>query len=330
MVKALVNRASAPDGGVRSTRKRDSGIGGKKNTNMSAKLRTAIYLPNYGPFGDARVVADLARDAESAGWDGFFLWDHIATYNEDGGSFPHTDPWLALTVAAMQTTTIKLGTTVTPLPRRRPHKLARETVTLDRLSNGRLILGVGIGLGKREWDHLGEETALQSRGRMLDEGLEILAGLWSGEPFQYNGEHYHIDQAQFLPPPFQQPRIPVWVGGEWPNKRPFLRMARWDGMFPLFSVWGPEQEPVYAEAVSFVKTERKRLGLNGHFDVIKMGMSPGDDPDEATTRINSAAKAGATWWLELLMPEVYDLSPTDPKAFTVLQTRVMQGPPGAS
>ncbi|MCB0202758.1 MAG: LLM class flavin-dependent oxidoreductase [Anaerolineae bacterium] len=297
---------------------------------MSAKLRTAIYLPNYGPFGDARVVADLARDAESAGWDGFFLWDHIATYNEDGGSFPHTDPWLALTVAAMQTTTIKLGTTVTPLPRRRPHKLARETVTLDRLSNGRLILGVGIGLGKREWDHLGEETALQSRGRMLDEGLEILAGLWSGEPFQFNGEHYHIDQAQFLPPPFQQPRIPVWVGGEWPNKRPFLRMARWDGMFPLFSVWGPEQEPVYAEAVSFVKTERKRLGLNGHFDVIKMGMSPGDDPDEATTRINSAAKAGATWWLELLMPEVYDLSPTDPKAFTVLQTRVMQGPPGAS
>jgi len=296
---------------------------------MSAKLKTAIYLPNFGPFGDARVVADLARDAESAGWDGFFLWDHIAIHGDDGGSLPHTDPWLALTAAAMQTTSIMLGTTVTPLPRRRPHKLARETVTLDRLSGGRVILGVGIGLGKREWDHLSEETDLRSRGRMLDEGLEILAGLWSGEPFQFAGEHYHIEQAQFLPSPIQQPRITVWVGGEWPNKRPFRRMARWDGMFPLFNVWGPEQEPVFAEAVAFVRTERERLGLNGPFDVIKMGMSPGDDPSEAAARINSAAKAGATWWLELLMPEVYNFNPTDPQAFTVLRTRVMQGPPGA-
>jgi alkanesulfonate monooxygenase SsuD/methylene tetrahydromethanopterin reductase-like flavin-dependent oxidoreductase (luciferase family) len=297
---------------------------------MSAKLKTAIYLPNFGPFGDARVIADLARDAESAGWDGFFLWDHIATYDDDGGSLPHTDPWLALTAAAMQTTSIILGTTVTPLPRRRPHKLARETVTLDRLSRGRLILGVGIGLGKREWDHLGEETDLRSRGRMLDEGLEILAGLCSGKPFQFDGEHYHIEQAQFLPPSFQQPRIPVWVGGEWPHKRPFRRMARWDGMFPLFNVWGLEQEPVFSEAVAFVEAERERLGLNEPFDVIKMGMSPGDDPAEAADRINSAAKVGATWWLELLMPEAYDFNPTDPQSFTVLRTRVMQGPPGAN
>ena len=283
-------------------------------------MKFGIYLPNFGPFGDARVVAELAREAESTGWDGFFLWDHIALHGDDGVSLPHSDPWLALTAAAMQTTTIILGTTVTPLPRRRPHKLARETVTLDRLSSGRLILSVGIGLGKREWDHLGEETNLRSRGRMLDEGLEILTGLWSGEPFHFDGDHYHIEQAQFLPQPFQQPRIPVWVGGEWPNKRPFRRMARWDGMFPLFNVWGPEQEAVFAEAVDFVQAERERLGLNGPFDVIKMGMSPVDDPAEATARINSAAKAGATWWLELLMPEVYDFNPTDPHAFTVLRT----------
>jgi alkanesulfonate monooxygenase SsuD/methylene tetrahydromethanopterin reductase-like flavin-dependent oxidoreductase (luciferase family) len=296
---------------------------------MSAKLKTAIYLPNHGPFGDARTIADLARDAESVGWDGFFLWDHMAEYDEAGNSLPCTDPWLALTAAAMQTTSIILGTTVTPLPRRRPHKLARETVTLDRLSSGRLILGVGIGLGQIEWDHLGEETDLRSRGRMLDEGLDILAGLWSGEPFQFDGEHYHIEQAQFLPPPFQRPRIPVWVGGCWPNKRPFRRMARWDGMFPLFDVFGPEQEPVFAEAVAFVQAERERLGLHEPFDVIKMGMSPGDDPAEAAARINSATKAGATWWLELLMPEVYGLYPTDPQAYTVLRTRVMQGPPAA-
>ena len=296
---------------------------------MSAKWKTALYLPNHGPFGDARTIADLARDAESAGWDGFFLWDHIADRDEDGNSLPHTDPWLALAAAAMQTKSIMLGTTVTPLPRRRPHKLARETVTLDRLSGGRLILGVGIGGGPLEWDHMGEETDLRSRGRMLDEGLEILAGLWSGEPFQFDGEHYHIEGAQFLPPSFQQPRIPVWVGGVWPNRRPFRRMARWDGMFPLFNVYGPEQEPVFAEAVAFVQAERERLGLRGHFDVIKMGMSPGDDPAKAAACINPAIKAGATWWLELLMPEVYGLYPADPEAYPVLRNRVIQGPPPA-
>jgi len=296
---------------------------------MSPRLKSGIYLPNFSPFGDASAIADLARDAESAGWDGFFLWDHIAQYNSDfdGGSLPCADPWIALTAAAMQTTNIKLGTTVTPLPRRRPHKLARETVTLDRLSGGRPILGVGIGGGKTEWDYLGEETDLHTRGDMLDEGLNVLVGLWSGEPFQYDGEHYHIEKAEFLPRPLQQPRIPIWVGGFWPNKRPFHRMARWDGMFPLFNVFGPEQEPVYAEAVAFVKVERKRLGLDKPFDVIKMGMTPGDDPAQASAILDPAERVGATWWLELLMPEVYGFNPTDPGAYDVLRTRVMQGPP---
>jgi probable F420-dependent oxidoreductase len=296
---------------------------------MSTRLKTAIYLPNFGPLGDARVLADLARDAESVGWDGFFLWDHIVGHDDEGSLLPCADPWLALTAAAMQTTSIKLGTTVTPLPRRRPHKMARETVTLDRLSGGRLILGVGIGLGKSEWDHLGEETDMRSRGRMLDEELDILAGLWSGEPFHYDGEHFHIEQAQFLPTPIQQPRIPVWVGGDWPNKRPFRRMARWDGMFPLFSVPGPERESAFAEAVSYVLEERQRLGLNQLFDVIKMGMTPADDPVEAAARLSTAAEAGATWWLELLMPEVYGFSPADPQAHAALRDRVLQGPPPA-
>jgi alkanesulfonate monooxygenase SsuD/methylene tetrahydromethanopterin reductase-like flavin-dependent oxidoreductase (luciferase family) len=296
---------------------------------MSAKLKTALYIPNHGPFGDARVIADLARDAEAAGWDGFFLWDHIAERDESGGPLPHADPWLALTAAAMQTTSIKLGTTITPLPRRRPHKLARETATLDRLSNGRLVLGVGTGGGKLEWDRLGEETSPRARGRMLDEGLDILAGLWSGEPFLFDGEYYHIEETRFLPPPIQQPRIPVWVGGIWPNKRPFRRMARWNGMFPLFNVFGPDQVPVYAEAVAFVQAERKRLGLTGPFDVIKMGMSPGDDPAEAAAILNPAVEAGATWWLELLMAEVYEFNPTDPEAYAVLRDRVLQGPPKA-
>jgi alkanesulfonate monooxygenase SsuD/methylene tetrahydromethanopterin reductase-like flavin-dependent oxidoreductase (luciferase family) len=302
----------------------------ERNPPMSARLKTAIYLPNFGPFGDARAIADLARDAESAGWDGFFLWDHIVERDDAGNPLPCADPLLALTAAAMQTSSIMLGTTVTPLPRRRPHKLARETVTLDRLSNGRLILGVGIGLGKSEWDHLGEETDLRSRGDMLDEGLDILTGLWSGAPFQFDGDHYHVEQVQFLPPPFQQPRIPIWVGGNWPNKRPFRRMARWDGMFPLFDVYGPERETAFAEAVAFVQAERERLSLHTPFDVIKMGWLPGNDPAEAAAHLHAAAKACATWWLELMMPEVYGLSPTDPQAYPVLRNRVMQGPPATA
>ena len=299
---------------------------------MSYKLKTGIYLPNYGPFGEASVVSSLARDAESVGWDGFFLWDHIAPYNDDfdGRPLPCTDPWLALTAAAMATSSIILGTTVTPLPRRRPHKLARETVTLDQLSNGRLILGVGIGGGKREYDHLGEESDLKARGQMLDEGLAVLVGLWSGEQFKFDGQYYHVEGAQFLPKPVQQPRIPIWVGGFWPNKRPFRRMANWDGMFPLFNIFGPEQEPVFKESLAFVKTERERLGIDSPFDVIKMGMSPGDDLQEATARIDAAAEGGATWWLELLMPEVYGLNPTDPQAYEVLRNRVLQGPPVGS
>jgi alkanesulfonate monooxygenase SsuD/methylene tetrahydromethanopterin reductase-like flavin-dependent oxidoreductase (luciferase family) len=291
---------------------------------MTDRIKTALYLPNYGPFGEARNIADLARDAESAGWDGFFIWDHIV---RDNVTLPFADPWVSLTAAAMQTTTIKLGTTVTPIPRRRPHVLAKETATLDRLSNGRLMLSVGIGGGKSEWEHLGEEEDLAIRGKMLDEGLDVLIGLWSGQPFQFVGEYFHIEQAHILPPPVQNPRIPIIVGGIWPNKRPFRRMACWDGMFPLFGSSNQELESVFAEALAYVKAERQQLGLDGPFDVLMRGVSPGDDSDEASARLRKAADAGATWWLEALTPDVFDLSPSDPEAFNVLRDRVLQGPP---
>ena len=296
---------------------------------MSPKLKTGVYLPNYGPFGDAQTIADLARDAENAGWDGFFLWDHIAPYGDENGEpLPCADPWLALTAAAMQTETIRLGTTVTPLPRRRPQVLARQTATLDLLSGGRGILGVGIGGGQREWDDLGEEISLQRRGRMLDEGLAVLVGLWSGEPFDFDGEFYQIKAAAFRPTPVQQPRISIWVGGFWPHKSPFKRMARWDGMFPLYEVFGPDQSPVFSEALAFVQAERERLGLADQpFNVIKMGLTPGENPGEAANILNAAAEMGATWWLELLMPEPYGLNPSDPGALAALRERVVQGPP---
>lgn len=287
-------------------------------------MQYGLYLPNFGIYGDVRLLGDLAAEAESAGWDGFFLWDHVAVAPP---TLPVVDPWVALTAVALRTKRLRFGTTVTPLPRRRPWKLARETASLDRLSNGRLVLGVGIGLGQGEWDHLGEEPDRKVRGAMLDEALDVLTGLWTGEPFSYQGAHYHVHEAQFRPTPVQRPRIPVWVGGFWPNKAPFRRMARWDGMFPLFEVVGPDQLPLLKEAVAFVQKQRAAAGLGGPFDVIKLGVTPGDVPAEAAWLVEGAREAGATWWLEVLMPEVYAFAAGDAAALPVLRERVRQGPP---
>jgi probable F420-dependent oxidoreductase len=263
-------------------------------------MKYAIYLPNFGPFGDARALAELAREAEQAGWDGFFIWDHIVP--ADWWPEPMVDSWIALAAIAMNTTTIRIGTTVTPLPRRRPWKVARETVSLDRLSSGRMILGVGTGGGEQEWDNLGEETDPKVRGAKLDEALAILDLLWSGEKFSYNGEHYHITETQFLPTPIQQ-HIPVWVGGFWPNKAPFKRAAKRDGVFPLFNVQGPEEVDLLKEVAAYVRAQR---GDDKPFDVVYTGCpvpKPGDEG--AAELVKTFADAGVTWWLECLIPVYY-------------------------
>jgi len=289
-------------------------------------MQYGLYLPNFGVFGDVAKLVDLAQEAEKVGWDGFFLWDHIVAYDEETVAAQSVvDPWIALAAIALKTQKLRIGTTVTPLPRRRPWKLAREAVSIDRLSNGRLILGVGIGLGVQEWDHLGEETDLRLRGQMLDEGLDVLTGLWSGIPFSYMGQYYQIKDVQFLPTPVQQPRIPIWIGGFWPNKAPFRRMARWDGMFPLFNVFGPDQMPLFKESVEYVQTLRS--GASKPFDIIRMGVTPGESDAEANFIIQSAKDVGSTWWLELLMPEIYGFDPEQSEAFPVLRERVSQGPP---
>ena len=180
-------------------------------------MQYGINLPPFGDFGDPRALAELAHEAEQAGWDGFFIWDHIIF---DPSFHPMVDPCVGLAAVALSTSRIRIGTMLTPLPRRRPWKLARETVSLDRLSNGRLILGVGIG-DPVQWDYgfFGEETDARVRAQHLDEGLDIVAGLWSGERFSYQGQHYQLQEMIFLPKPVQ-PRIPIWVGGNWPNKPP--------------------------------------------------------------------------------------------------------------
>ncbi len=156
-------------------------------------MRYALYLPNYGAEHSARGLAELAHEAEESGWDGFFLWDHV---NTGETAIAMLDVWVALAAMAMTTTRIRLGATVTPVPRRRPWKLARETVTLDHLSNGRLTLGVGLGVTD-DYEPFGEDCDGKARAAKLDEGLEILTGLWKGLPFEQHGQAYQVKNVTF-------------------------------------------------------------------------------------------------------------------------------------
>jgi len=287
-------------------------------------MRYAVDLPNMGPFADARLLAALARDAEQAGWDGFFVWDHLGGREPN---LPLADPWIALAAVAMATERLRFGTMVTPLPRRRPWKVARETVTLDRLSGGRLILGAGLGSGRAsEWANLGEETDSKRRGAMLDEALAVLEKLWSAQPFAFHGEHYTVEHAEFLPGPLQQPRIPVWLAGYWPNKAPFRRGARWDGMFPLFAdADKADWLPLFREAVAFLREQR--ADNPAPFDILHRGTTPGDDPAQAAAIVAPFAGAGATWWAEAIHPQRFGVDWGSVWPVEALRERILQGPP---
>src|SRR5262245_28299835 len=197
-------------------------------------MQYALSLPNGGECAEPTVLAEFAQIAEAAGWDAILLEDYISyandTYQSAPGNPTH-DPWVALAAMATNTQTIRLGTCVTPISRWRPWHLARVTATLDHLSGGRLILGVGLGdLSDKGFTHFGEESDPGQRAELLDEGLDLLTDLWSGEPSRYSGKHYQVEEITFLPPPVQQPRIPIWVGG-WVGTRAVVRRAaRYDGI----------------------------------------------------------------------------------------------------
>ena len=189
------------------------------------------------------------------------------------------------------------------IPRRRPWKLARETVSLDVLSEGRLILGVGLGSpAKEDFDRFGEDPDNRKRADKLDESLEILVGLWSGKPFSYNGDIFKIQESIFLPKPIQNPRIPIWVAGEWPNKRPFRRAAIWDGVYPIYDAGNnePGLTPEILEVI--VKDMKSRRVSGGDFDVVVEGKTPNNDKIKTTDIINAYHDVGATWWLEWIFP----------------------------
>ncbi len=256
-------------------------------------MKFAINVPNFGGFGDARVLADLTYEAEEHGWDGLFIWDHIY-FKEEMGELPMADPWVALAAMAMATQRIRIGALVTPLPRRRPWKVAREAATVDRLSGGRLIFGAGIG-----WDHwgeysrFGEDPSDKLHGEQFDEELAILAGLWSSEPFSFSGKHYTIAESRFLPAPLQTPRIPIWIAAGWPHKKPVRRAAHWDGLCPI------SEEKITPESVremlAIVHEERTS---DAPFDIVLAGFTGAMDQAEARTLLNGYAGAGVTWWQE--------------------------------
>jgi alkanesulfonate monooxygenase SsuD/methylene tetrahydromethanopterin reductase-like flavin-dependent oxidoreductase (luciferase family) len=203
-------------------------------------MNYGLTLPNAGLGANPQVLADLAEDAENAGWDGVFVWDSldpehgIAPDPGDPALAPAHDPWIAMAAIAAATKRIRFGPMVTPITRRRPWKLARESVSLDHLSDGRFTLAVGLGwTPEGGFSKVGEETNVRIRAERLDEGLAVLDGLWSGEPLVFTGRQFRVDGLRFQPPPLQQPRIPIWVVGGWKSRRSLLggRSA------PSFPTW---------------------------------------------------------------------------------------------
>jgi alkanesulfonate monooxygenase SsuD/methylene tetrahydromethanopterin reductase-like flavin-dependent oxidoreductase (luciferase family) len=268
------------------------------------------------PSGDARVAADLAAEAERAGWDGFFVWE--PTWGNDA--------WVMLTAAAMRTETIRLGTMLTPLPKRKPWEVASQAATLDNLSGGRVILSVGLGAPEPRFYMFEDDPGRKVRAEMLDEGLEMLALMYRGEPFTYEGKHFRAKRPDMMipPPTRQQPRITTWVVGLWPAPKSMRRVARWDGWLPNYRPAGagpdrPEVEQL-AEGVAWLREERARHGLTMEgYDVIQEGNTePGAN---AIAEVERWAEAGATWWLEA------DWSAPEDRVVEVCQKRLRAGPP---
>ena len=285
-------------------------------------MRYGISISNFGAWAEPRTMVELARDAEAAGWDGFFLWDHIRF---SATPLPVQDPWVLLTAIAAETKRIVLGPMVTPLPRRRPWVVARQAVSLDHLSNGRVLLGVGIGEPVDvEFGAFGEPTDRRVRAEMLDEALAIITGLWGGEEFSFSGTHYRIGPMRFLPRPVQQPRIPIIVAGYLPNPGPIRRAARWDGMYPLAGRPDDEDWPEkFAALVAELRERHAEHAVDGMaFEILDGGETPGtDDPAESE-------RLGATWWIESLSPWRYgwDDSESWPEIGPVRE-RIGAGPP---
>ncbi len=267
------------------------------------------------PIGSARNAADSAFEAEKAGWDGFFVWEPVWGF----------DAWVILAAAAMQTDRIRLGTMITPLSRMRPWELASKSVALDHLSKGRTIISVGLGAVDNGFESFGEETDRKTRAELLDEGLEIITGLWRGQPFSFKGTHYTVKETWFYPPPppVQQPRIPIWVVGAWPRRKSMLRALRYDGIIPTVSDPGKGmRNPTPEEIPSIKKYIEAKRPSKKHFEIVVEGRSLPVDEAKAREIVRPWAEAGATWYIATKWAAM-----DKPKLLDEFLDRIRKGPP---
>jgi hypothetical protein len=293
-------------------------------------MKFGISMPPIGPYSDPVHLSDIALEAEQAGWDGFFIWDHNVFFSpkeQKVPMHPFVDPWIALAAIAVKTQRIRLGPMVTSLARRRPWKVARETVSLDLLSGGRFIMGVGLGSPPDlDFGSFGEECDDKVRARKMDEGLAILDGLWSGERFSFAGEYLTVRDVTFLPRPLQSPRIPVWIGGKWDTRPAIRRAARWDGFFPL--KW--RQMISVEEWRGIIDYLEQHRTASAPIDLVQGGTTPGDNPARAAEIVVPFAEIGLTWWIENIDPWRFGLDWGDfmtPQAHDRMNERIRQGPP---
>jgi alkanesulfonate monooxygenase SsuD/methylene tetrahydromethanopterin reductase-like flavin-dependent oxidoreductase (luciferase family) len=258
--------------------------------------------------GDPSAAAELATVAEQAGWDGVFSWDGIAV-----GPTDTYDPWVVMAAMATRTERVTIGAIVTPPARRRPWKLAREAMTLDRLSGGRLVLPVGLGAADDAgFANVGEPVETRARAERLDETLEILDGLWTGKRFSFAGRHYRFGPMTFRPTPVQRPRVPIWVAAKTTSERSVARSFRWDGILPQTG------DPKVIRSLAERATRERPTGATGEpFAIVVEGVSQPDDPASLAS-VRDVAKAGATWWIE---------SRWDAPDVAALRARLEAGPP---
>jgi alkanesulfonate monooxygenase SsuD/methylene tetrahydromethanopterin reductase-like flavin-dependent oxidoreductase (luciferase family) len=251
-------------------------------------VRVGLSVPN---FAEPHRLLEVARVVDENGWDGFFLWDHVVV--DRAAPPPISEPWTVLAAVATATSRVRIGTMVTPVARRRPWVLARQVLTVDHLSGGRAVLGVGLGVPPElEYGAVGEPADPKVHAELLDEALEVITGLWSGDPVDHRGRNFTVADVRFLPPPVQQPRVPIWSAASLPARGGVRRAARWDGVVPMHATIDELRPCTPEEVATIVREIRGAREGDGPFDVVVWVVFT----DESLRR--EYADAGATWLVE--------------------------------